>query len=117
MDTSNPGNDRSLTADEAQAWKLLERSLRLRPRLRYRAAALCNRLVHSRLVLAGLFLTLSAGLAALAVLLPQAAGLIVAVTVASIGVVLALVGGMCTMRPWRRSGPRLARSRVRRRKR
>lgn len=115
MDTSNPGNDRSLTADEAQAWRLLERSLSLRPRLRYRAAALCSRLVHSRLVLVGLLLTVSAGLAALAVLLPRAAGLIVAGSVASVGVVLSLAGGMCTMRPSRPSAP--GRSRGLRRKR
>jgi hypothetical protein len=76
---------------------------------------LCSRLVHSRLVIAGLLLTVSAGLAALAVLLPRAAGLIVAGSVASAGVVLLLVGGMCTMRP---SGlPAPLRSRALRRKR
>jgi hypothetical protein len=93
VDISNPGNDRSLTADEAQAWKVLERSLRLRlrPRLRYRAAALVSRLGRNPVVLAGFILTLSAGLVALAVVLPVAGGLIVATGAASVGVCLLVV--------------------------
>ena len=92
MDSPGPTNDRSLTADEARAWELIEKDLRLRARRRHRIAGFAVRCIRRPLVVVGLVLVALAGVVVGAALLPQQAAVVVAVAVAGLGVLVTLVG-------------------------
>jgi hypothetical protein len=113
VDTPGPGNDRSLTADEARAWELIERDLRLRARRRHRIAGFVSRRVHRPLVIAGLLLVALGGVVAGAAALPVEAAAVAAGAVAGLGllvIVLGVAGGGRRARGGRRrrSGRRSA---------
>jgi hypothetical protein len=110
VDTPGPGNDRSLTADEARAWELIEKDLRLRARRRHRVAGFVVRCVRRPLVVSGLALLGVAGIVLGAALLPLEAAIAVAAGLAGLGLLVVLggvVGGR--RRPRRASRRRIGR--------
>jgi hypothetical protein len=101
VDSRDPGNDYALTADEAQAWKAIERSLRLRARYRYRLAAMTGRLTAEPLVLVGLGMLIAGGALVAAALLPATAALAAATSISVVGVGLLAFGLLRAFRPRR----------------
>ena len=106
MDPPGPGKDRSLTADEARVWELIERDLRLRARRRHRVAGFVLRSVRRPLVVVGIVLIGIAGVTIGAALLPQEAAIALGAGLAGLGLLVTLVGiiggGRRTGRPTRR---------------
>jgi hypothetical protein len=104
VDIRDPGNDHALTADEAQAWKAIERSLRLRARYRYRLAALTSRFTAQPIAIVGLGMVLSGAALVGAVTLPATAALVAASGISAVGIGLLGFGLVRAFRP----GPRPA---------
>jgi len=106
VDPPGPGNDRSLTADEARVWELIEKDLRLRARRRHRVAGFVLRSVRRPLVVVGILLIGIAGVTLGAALLPEEAAITLAAGLAGLGLLVTLVGvvggGRRTGRPTRR---------------
>jgi hypothetical protein len=101
VNTPGPGNDRSLTADEARTWELIEKNLRLRERRRHRVVGFVVRSARRPLVLIGLVVVgLGAALAG-AAFLPREAALVVALSVAVVGLGLVICGALGGPRPGR----------------
>src|SRR5215207_8054104 len=92
VDPAGPGNDRSLTADEARVWELIEKDLRLRARRRHRVAGFVLRSVRRPLVVVGIVLIGIAGVTIGAALLPQEAAIALGTGLAGLGLLLILFG-------------------------
>jgi hypothetical protein len=94
VDTPGPANDRSLTADEARAWELIETDLRLRARRRHRIAGFVAGRVRRPAVIAGLNV-LVLGLAVTGTaLLSRRAAFVAGLAVVGAGLMVVLVGSM-----------------------
>lgn len=93
-----PGEDRSLTADEARAWASIQQHLQLRARYRHRVVGGLRRTLASPIVVAGLLMALGGlGLAG-AALLPRTAALAGALASSAVGLVVAVAGAVMARR-------------------